>query len=238
MYRWCSRREDQRRDFNAHHINASSVRAVERALARRGATGVVSEGALPGLVRWELVAPTPAPSIDIIIPTRDRIDLVRRCIDSIESKSTYPNYEIIILDNDSVQPDSHAYFDATPHSVVPCPGPFNYAAIVNRGVAHSGADFIVTLNNDTVVVTPNWLERLVALASLPDVGIVGAALVNQRGQHEHDGVVIAPYPQHLLTDTQLPTPRPLRPRYARRRGGNRRGADGKTIVLERTRRHG
>jgi GT2 family glycosyltransferase len=88
--------------------------------------------------------------------------------------------------------------------VVPCPGPFNYAHIVNRGISHSLADYVVTLNNDTVLVTPDWLERMVSLASLPEIGIVGACLFDQDGRREHESIIIAPYPQHLRTDSNYP----------------------------------
>ena len=161
-------------------------------------------GERAGLVRWTLDAPSPAPSIDIIIPTRDRIDLVHQCIDAIEEQTTYPNYSIILLDNDSVEEASLAYFRETKYRVVPCPGPFNYAKIVNRGVDHSSADYVVTLNNDTVVVTPDWLEQLISLASLDDVGIVGACLLDRDGRREHESIVISPYPQHLRTDSNYP----------------------------------
>lgn len=190
--------------FDAARLNDDTCRVVKAALDRRGWHGVVTPEALPGLVRWSLDAPKPAPSVDIIIPTRDRIDLVRQCITSIEEKSTYENYDIIILDNDSVKPESFEYFDETKYSVIPCPGPFNYAHIVNRGINHSSADYVVTLNNDTIVVTPDWLEQLLALASLPDVGIVGACLLDPDGRREHEGIVIAPYPQHLRTDSNYP----------------------------------
>jgi GT2 family glycosyltransferase len=190
--------------FDAATINDDTCRVVESALARRGWRGTVAPGALAGLVRWRLDVPSPAPSIDLIIPTRDRIDLVRQCIASVEEKTTYPNYNIILLDNDSVKPESLKYFEESKYTVVPCPGPFNYAKIVNRGVSHSSADYVVTLNNDTVVVTPDWLEQMVALASLPDVGIVGGCLLDPDGRHEHESIVIAPYPQHLRTDSNYP----------------------------------
>jgi len=189
--------------FDATRLNGDTCRVVQSALNRRGWKGTVTPGALAGLAHWSLEAPT-SPSIDIIIPTRDRIELVRQCITSIEEKTTYSNYDIIILDNDSVKKESLDYFDATKYSVIPCPGPFNYAKIVNRGVNHSSADYVVTLNNDTIVVTPDWLERLLALAALPDVGIVGASLLDPDGRHEHDGIVITPYPQHLRTDSNYP----------------------------------
>ncbi len=190
--------------FEAARIDDDSCHVVQSALDRRGWRGDTSPGELGGLVRWRLNPPTPSPSVDIVIPTRDRIDLVRQCITSIEEKSTYTNYNIILLDNDSVKPESLKYFAETKYTVVPCPGPFNYAKIVNRGIEHSRADYVVTLNNDTVIVTPDWLERLLSLAALPDVGIVGGFLLDPDGRHEHEGIVVAPYPQHLRTDSNYP----------------------------------
>ncbi len=191
-------------DFESARIDEDTVRVVQAALDRRDWTGTAELGERAGLVRWSLAAPIPAPSIDIIIPTRDRIDLVRQCIDAIEEKTTYPNYSIILLDNDSVEEASLAYFRETKYTVVPCPGAFNYAKIVNRGVDHSSADYVVTLNNDTVVVTPDWLEQMISLASLDDVGIVGACLLDRDGRREHESIVISPYPQHLRTDSNYP----------------------------------
>ena len=187
--------------FERSHIDDDTLRVVDAALERRGWSATTEVGDFAGLVRWRVEAPEPHPSIDIIIPTRDRVDLVRQCIDAIEQKSTYDNYDIIILDNDSKDPETLAYFASCKYRVVPCPGPFNYAHIVNRGINHSSADYVLTLNNDTIVVTPDWLERMVGLASLPDVGIVGGCLLDQDGQREHESIVIAPYPQHLRTDS-------------------------------------
>jgi GT2 family glycosyltransferase len=190
--------------FSAPHVDDDSVRVVEAALERRGLLGRVTPRELPGTLEWVVAPPSPPPSIDVIIPTRDRIDLVRQCIEAIETKSTYTNYDIIILDNDSQEPASLEYFAKTKYRVVDCAGPFNYAKIVNRGVRHSSADFVVTLNNDTVLVTPDWLERMVGLASIDDVGFVGACLLDQDGRSEHESIVIAPYPQHLRSDSNYP----------------------------------
>jgi GT2 family glycosyltransferase len=190
--------------FERDHIDADTCRATEKALARRGWCGVVEPGSVPGLSHWKLDAPSPPPSIDVIIPTRDRIDLVRNCIAALENRTTYQNWNIILLDNDSIEPESLEYFAETKYQVVPCPGPFNYAKIVNRGVQHSRADYVVTLNNDTILITPDWLERMVSLAVLPDVGIVGACLLDQYGKREHESIVISPYPQHFRTDSNYP----------------------------------
>jgi GT2 family glycosyltransferase len=190
--------------FERTHIDVDTCRVTEKALARRGWSGTVEPGRMPGLSAWKIDVPSPQPSIDVIIPTRDRIDLVRNCIEALENKTTYENWDIILLDNDSVEPESLEYLANSKYRVVPCPGPFNYAKIVNRGVAHSRADFVVTLNNDTILMTPDWLERMVSLAALPDVGIVGACLLDQYGHREHESIVISPYPQHLRTDSNYP----------------------------------
>jgi O-antigen biosynthesis protein len=187
--------------YEHEHIDADTVAVCERALARRGWVGSVTPGPVAGVADWRLEVPSPAPSIDVIIPTRDRIDLVRNCIAALEEKTTYPNWNIILLDNDSIEPESLEYFAQSKYRVVPCPGPFNYAQIVNRGVAHSSADFVVTLNNDTVLLTPDWLERMVSLAALEDVAVVGACLFDQYGHREHESIIISPYPQHMRTDS-------------------------------------
>jgi GT2 family glycosyltransferase len=190
--------------FSRAHIDDDSCRVVKSALVRRGLQGSVAPGGLGGVLTWTVTSPSPLPSIDIIIPTRDRVDLMRQCIDAVEAKTTYPNYDIIILDNDSKEKATLDFFAATKYRVVPCPGVFNYARIVNRGVEHSRADYVVTLNNDTVLDTPDWLERMVGLASLPDVSFVGACLLDQDGRSEQESIVIAPYPQHLRTDSNYP----------------------------------
>jgi GT2 family glycosyltransferase len=176
-------------------LSEDTQRVVAEALLRRGITALVSSTAEPSVVTWSPV-PESWPSIDVLIPTRDRVDLLRECITSVEA-STYPNFTITVLDNGSIEPATLAFFQATSHRVVDCPGPFNYAAIINRGVAQSTGDYVLTLNNDTVVRTPDWLEQMVGVAALDDVSIVGVTLIDQHETHEHDGIVIAPYPQHL-----------------------------------------
>jgi len=182
---------------------ADTTRVVAAALKRRGVrASVTAERA--DRVQWRVHLDTP-PAVDIVIPTRDRLDLLQRCIDSVVATSTYPNYRITILDNDSCEPATLAYFASSPHRVVPCPGPFNYAAIMNRGVAQCTAPYVLTLNNDTVVHTPDWIEQMVGVATMPGVALVGCRQVDQHGNDEHSGVIIAPYPQHLLAGINWPS---------------------------------
>ncbi|HLK46114.1 MAG TPA: glycosyltransferase family 2 protein [Acidimicrobiales bacterium] len=180
---------------------AATVSIVTRAFERVGATATVTPGELLPSVRYWVDPPTPTPSVAIVIPTRDRLDLLRACLESVERRTTYPNYSIVICDNDSKEPETLEYLAASGHTIVPCPGAFNYARIVNRGVAHTDADFVLTLNNDTTIATPEWLERLVGLCSLPGVGSVGVKLEYPDGRLQHEGVGIIPMPVHLSRDT-------------------------------------
>ena len=185
---------------------AATIPVVRRAFERIGRSAVVTPGdVLPG-VRFTVAAPEPAPSVAIVIPTRDRLDLLAACVESVELRTTYPNYTIVLLDNDSKEPETLAWLEASPHQVVRCPGPFNYSRIVNRGVAHTTADLVVTLNNDTTIATPEWLDHLVGLCSLPHVGTVGVKLAFPDGRLQHEGVGIIPMPVHLSRDTNYADP--------------------------------
>lgn len=184
-------------------VDDDTQRVVRAALARRNVAGDVVASGRPGVVHWRL-APYNSPTVDIVIPTRDRRDLLERCITSLEQVTAYPHYSIIILDNDSVEPTTQDFFEQSPHRVIACPGEFNYAAIINRGVAHCTGDFVVTLNNDTIITQPDWLDQMVGVAQLDNVAIVGVALVDPNGVHEHDGIVVAPYPQHLRLGVNYP----------------------------------
>ncbi|HEV3211944.1 MAG TPA: glycosyltransferase, partial [Acidimicrobiales bacterium] len=184
---------------------AATIPVVTAALARAGATASVTAGEVLPSVRYTVAPPSPAPSVAIVIPTRDRLDLLRACIESVERRTAYQNYSILICDNDSVEPETLAWMAASGHAVVRCPGPFNYAAIMNRGVAHTSADFIVTLNNDTTIATPEWLDHLVGLCSLDKVASVGVKLAFPDGRLQHEGVGIIPLPVHLSRDQNYAT---------------------------------
>lgn len=168
--------------------NARRLRADT--LARRGRKGTVEPvEELPGFfrVRYALEG---NPLVSIIIPTRDNGAVLARCLASIEERSTWKNREVVILDNGSKERGTVAYLDELRGRpgvrVVPRDAPFNYSELNNLGWKAARGQLLLFLNDDTEVVTPDWLERLGGYAQLPHVGAVGAKLCypgNQRVQH-------------------------------------------------------
>jgi len=159
-------------------------------LHRLGIAGKVVDGLVSPLrycVRYNI---TGQPLISIIIPIRDRVELLKRCLESIEEKTTYRHFEIVVLDNQSEEPDTLTYLAGLPHTVVPIPGPFNYSYLNNVGAAHARGEFLLFLNNDTEVVTGEWLTAMLEHAQRSRVGAVGAKLLYPNGTIQHAGVVL------------------------------------------------
>jgi O-antigen biosynthesis protein len=142
--------------------------------------------------------PDPPPLVSVLIPTRDRSDLLRNSVLGVLASTDYPSIELIILDNSSAEPETHALFDElsrdTRVRVIPCPGPFNYSQLNNRGVAAAKGEIIVLLNNDIEVCHSSWLREMVSQAVRPEVGCVGAKLLYADHRVQHAGVVLSPGP--------------------------------------------
>jgi GT2 family glycosyltransferase len=130
--------------------------------------------------------------VSILIPTRDRCEMLRQCLDSIYRATDYRKYEIIILDNDSKEPATLEYFQelAGKVQVVPCPGPFNFSAMNNLGATKANGDYLLFLNNDTQVIRGEWLRAMLEQAQRPEVGAVGAKLLFPDERIQHAGVVL------------------------------------------------
>ena len=143
------------------------------------------------LPQWPLDG---SPSVTIVIPTRDRLDITRVAVNSILEKTDYKNFEIVIVDNGSVEPETLAWFDEISKSrqvsVLRDDGPFNYSALNNRAVKQSDSDLIALVNNDIEVISPGWLREMVSLANRPDGGCVGAKLYYPDNTIQHAGVVV------------------------------------------------
>ncbi|MBJ7441644.1 MAG: glycosyltransferase family 2 protein [Sphingopyxis sp.] len=132
------------------------------------------------------------PPLSVIIPTRNRVDLLRVCLDGVWA-ADYPDIEVIIVDNDSDDPETLTYLAALSparHRVLHHSGAFNYSAINNRAVAQSQGRLICLLNNDVEMTAPHWLATLATQALRPEVGAVGARLLYPDGRIQHAGVVI------------------------------------------------
>ncbi|MEW6380380.1 MAG: glycosyltransferase family 2 protein [bacterium] len=130
------------------------------------------------------------PRVSIIIPFKDKIPLLATCIQSIEAKSTYRNYEIILIDNRSIEKATLDYLRNTRHRIITADIDFNYAKLNNMGVQATEGEYIILLNNDTEIITPDWIESMLGLAQLPEVGAVGAKLLFPDNTIQHAGVVM------------------------------------------------
>ncbi|MGV8931090.1 MAG: glycosyltransferase family 2 protein [Luteimonas sp.] len=143
-------------------------------------------------VRWPLTAP--APKVSLIIPTRDKVELLRMCIESIFVRTAYPSFEIVVVDNQSSDPESLAYLAELEHrdrvKVLRYDAPFNYSAINNWAVSQCDGAIIGLVNNDIEVISPDWLEEMVSQAVRPGVGAVGAMLYYPNDTIQHAGVVL------------------------------------------------
>ncbi|RMS21786.1 Glycosyl transferase, group 2 protein [Pseudomonas savastanoi] len=171
----------------------AGVKALDEHLERQGRIG--STELLPtGQYRVHYNLPTALPLVTLVIPTRNAYALVKQCIDSIKSLTTYKNYEIILIDNGSDDPESLEYFAQIGQKenirVLRDDGPFNYSALNNAAVRIAKGELIGLINNDIEVITPEWLSEMVSIALQPKVGAVGARLWYPDNRLQHGGVVV------------------------------------------------
>lgn len=169
-------------------------RAIQAHYDRMGIRAEVSKGEYLGLYRTRYIL-NPKPMISIIIPNKDHIDDLDRCISAIEKKSSYGNYEYIIVENNSTDEKTFAYYRQLETSnpkvhVVYYKGKFNYSAINNFGAGFAKGEYLWLLNNDTEIINDDCIEELVGYCTREDVGIVGARLYYEDDTIQHAGVVI------------------------------------------------
>jgi GT2 family glycosyltransferase len=168
--------------------------AIEEHLKRIGKDAVVTTVEDMAVQRVRYAIPQPHPRVSIIIPTRNGRKLVRQCVESIRAKSTYGNYEIILVDNGSDEKESVEYFhalrDAGTIRLVEDPRPFNFSRINNDAAKHATGEYVLFLNNDIEVITPDWLEEMVSHAQRPEIGAVGAKLWYPDDTVQHAGLIL------------------------------------------------
>jgi GT2 family glycosyltransferase/glycosyltransferase involved in cell wall biosynthesis len=143
--------------------------------------------------RFVHALPQSAPFLSIIIPTRDRVELLKRCLESIRLRTNYTAFEIIIVDNGSVEPATLDFFRAIEQEnvrVISESGSFNYSRLNNRGARQARGDVLVLLNNDTEIDEAGWLTEMISHAARAEVGAVGARLWYPEGTLQHGGVIL------------------------------------------------
>jgi GT2 family glycosyltransferase len=149
--------------------------------------------AYPALLRAQWPLPTTLPRVSLIVPTRDQYRLLHTCIEGLLNDTDYPNLEIIVVDNQSSDPQTLAYLAELPErgvKVLPHPHPFNYSAINNHAATHATGEVIGLVNNDIEIIEAGWLKEMVSQLLRPAVGAVGAKLLWPNRMVQHAGVVV------------------------------------------------
>lgn len=167
-------------------------RAIEEHLIRCRTKGTVQHTKDLGFyrVKYEICG---EPLVSIIIPNKDQSEALKKCLDSIREKTSYRNYEIIIIENNSEEPETFAFYKKIAGEkikVVTWEGEFNYSAINNFGVRHARGDYLLLLNNDVEIINGDWLTEMLSHCQRKEVGIVGAKLYYPDNTIQHAGIII------------------------------------------------
>lgn len=171
------------------------ISALRVHLVRNHVMAEISE-TLPGCRRVRYYLPEVPPSVSIIVPSRNQLTLIRQCIESLLSKTKYSKFEILVVDNQSTDPDTLNYLAQIAEKngirVLRYDQPFNYSAINNFAVQEARGEVLCLLNNDTEVISSDWLEEMVGQLLQPKVGVVGAKLYFPDGHVQHAGDTVGP----------------------------------------------
>ncbi len=195
LYHWRMSEKSAALNVNAKpHARAAAIKAVTQHLARRKIAAEVTSSGDEDFRRIRYTLPNDKPRVSILIPTRDLLEVLQPCVESILQKTTYSNFELILIDNDSRAPESLGFLQqiaAQPRvRVLRFPGEFNFGQLNNFGVAQVDSEFVALLNNDLTVINPDWLDEMVGQALPPDVGAVGARLLYPDDHIQHAGVIL------------------------------------------------
>jgi len=186
----------------------AGLTAVQESLDRRGIKGKACHPKWAkdgGLGIFSVDFPDEGPSVTLVIPTKNALDILKTCIHSLEL-TTYRNFDVVIVDNESDDPETLKFLNECGHTVLRVenpPGGFNYSYVNNRAVEVTDSDYVLFLNNDTKVLSPTWLSQMMGYASIEGVGAVGARLLYPDNQVQHAGIVHGYYkgmtgPAHKL----------------------------------------
>lgn len=194
LYHWrTSRSSTADNPASKMYAYDAGKRAIEAHLQRRGEKGEVSLKKDLGFYR--VVYPVKKQErISVVIPSKDQWETLKACLDSIREKTTYPDYEIIVVENNSREPETFAYYKTIDGKdnirVITWDKPFNYSAINNFGIRHASGQYVICLNNDIQVITGGWMEELLGVCQREEVGVVGAKLYYPDDTIQHAGIVV------------------------------------------------
>lgn len=195
LYFWRAHSGSTAGDISAKPYTMDAARrALGEHLDRVGLVGEVEDSSIPSTYRIKYTI-SGCPKVSIVIPNMDHADTLRTCISSILEKTTYENFEIVIIENNSRKEETFAYYDELKTDpriqIVTWEGKFNYSAINNFGVREAATgEYILLLNNDIEVITPDWLQEMLMFAQRSDVGAVGAMLYYPDDTIQHAGVIL------------------------------------------------
>lgn len=197
LYSWrkseTSTASDNHPELVKSYAFVNQGKVLEFDLSQRKIEGTVSKTKALGL--WEVkYTIKDNPLVSIVIPTKDKLRYVKRCIDSIYRLSTYPNFEIILVDTGSSEPEVFSYYEKlkNDHSnffLHKWSEQFNFSSVCNYGAEKAKGKHLLFLNNDTEVITPDWIEGLLSFSQQDNIGAVGAKLLYPDGKIQHAGVV-------------------------------------------------
>ena len=175
------------------YVVEAAKRAIDEHLERIGVRGKAKEGLFPSTykVDYEIEG---SPLISILIPNKDHIEELSRCLESIRKKTSWKNYEILVIENNSEDPQTFSFYEKQQSEhpdlrVVRYEGGFNFSAINNFGRRSARGEYLVLLNNDIEIISPDWIEQMLMLAQQPKVGAVGAMLYYPDDTIQHAGVI-------------------------------------------------
>ena len=182
------------------YASAAGQKALQSHFKRLGIEAEVGISSEPFTYSVKYLFPGEAdkqPLVSILIPTKDQVTVLRRCIESLLEKTTYKNYEIILIENNSVEEETFKYYDEVARNerirLIVWEGMWNYAGINNFGAGYAKGDYLIFLNNDVELISPDWIEQMLGICSRKDVGVVGAKLYYPDNTTQHAGIIMGEY---------------------------------------------
>ena len=197
LYHWRVHRQSTAEVADAKpYAFEAGIKVVEKYLERTGKEGTVENGQdVPGIykINYKVIG---NPKVSILIPNKDNSKLLKDAINSIIENTTYNNYEIVVIENGSTEKETLKYYDELKDKPkvkilrIDENGEFNYSRLINLGVKNIDGDFVLQLNNDTKILTKNWLEMMIGYSQQKEIGAVGGRLYYEDKTIQHAGIIV------------------------------------------------